>query len=119
MSSPAPAAAWAALAATTRSGSSRGGSSVRRVRNSAGVRFPAPAGCPAANAASSRTSRIVTPAGIEVCGGKRLRDDRQLAAVAGRDRAAVRAASRVAEERADAVRDLGVDDVLHPAGGDL
>src|SRR5436309_7818269 len=43
------------------------------------------------------------------------RDDRELAAVPGGDRPAVRALARVAQERADAVRDLGVDDVLHAA----
>src|SRR5262245_51386198 len=48
-----------------------------------------------------------------------LGDDRQLAAVAAGDAAAVRAALGMPEERADAVGDLGVDDVLHPTGGQL
>src|SRR5207302_8239959 len=87
--------------------------------------WPLPGKCPAANDSGARVSsieneeaRAASSAGSS--GSIRLLgDDREVAAVALRNGAAVRAGPRMTEEGADAVGDLGIDDVLHATGGEL
>src|SRR5262245_48603407 len=69
-----------------------------------------PGVCAAASSVcpSSRAARVPLMARSAV-------KDRQVAAVPGRDRAAMRALPRMTEERANAVGYFGIDDVFHAA----